>query len=94
MWSASLAWLVEFEDAAVKDLAKLDKQIARRITEFLRIRVAPLDDARSLGHALTGSKLGEFWRYRVGDYRVICEIQDRVLRILVISIGHRREIYR
>jgi mRNA interferase RelE/StbE len=89
-----LVWLIEFDDAAKKDLAKLDKQIARRITGFLRERVASLDDPRSLGHALKGSVLGEFWRYRVGDYRIICEIQDGALRILVIQIGNRREVYR
>lgn len=89
-----MAWLIEFDDAAKKDLAKLDKQIARRITGFLRERVAPLDDPRSLGHALKGSSLGDFWRYRVGDYRIICEIQDGALRILVIQIGNRREVYR
>jgi len=89
-----LAWLIEFDDAAKKDLSKLDKQIARRITGFLRERLAPLDDPRSLGHALKGAALGELWRYRVGDYRIICEIQDKALRILVITIGNRREIYR
>jgi mRNA interferase RelE/StbE len=89
-----LAWQVEFTEGARKDLAKLDKPVARRITEFLRNRVAPLDDARSIGHALTGSKLGEFWRYRVGDYRIVCEIRDKVLVILVVGIGNRREIYR
>ena len=89
-----MAWLIEFDDAAKKDLSKLDKQIARRITVFLRERVAPLDDPRSLGHALKGAALGELWRYRVGDYRIICDIQDGALRILVITIGNRREIYR
>ena len=89
-----MAWLIEFEDSAKKELAKLDKVIAGRITAFLRERVAPLDNPRTIGHALTGSKLGEFWRYCVGDYRIICEIQDRVLKILVIGIGNRREIYR
>ena len=89
-----MAWLSEIDDAAKKDLAKLDKQIARRITGFLRERVSMLDDPRSLGHALKGSELGDFWRYRVGDYRIVCEIQDRALRILVIQIGNRREIYR
>ena len=89
-----MAWLIEFDDAAKKDLSKLDKQIARRITDFLRERVAPLDDPRSLGHALKGAALGELWRYRVGDYRIICDIQDGALRILVITIGNRREIYR
>jgi len=86
--------LIEFDDAAKKDLSKLDKQIARRITGFLRERVAPLDDPRSLGHALKGAALGELWRYRIGDYIIICDIQDRALRILVITIGNRREIYR
>jgi mRNA interferase RelE/StbE len=86
--------LIEFDVAAKKDLAKLDKQIARRITGFLRERVAPLDDPRSLGHALKGAALGELWRYRVGDYRIICDIQDKTLRILVVTIGNKREIYR
>jgi mRNA interferase RelE/StbE len=89
-----LAWQVELTEGAKKDLARLDKPIAKRITEFLRNRVSPLENPRSLGHALTGSELGEFWRYRIGDFRVICQIQDKVLRILVIRIGNRREIYR
>lgn len=89
-----MAWSIEFHDSAKKDLAKLDKQIAPGITGFLRERVAPLDDPRSLGHALKGSVLAELWRYRVGDYRIICDIQDGALRILVITIGNRREFYR
>lgn len=89
-----MAWLIEFDDAAKRDLAKLDNQIARRITGFLRQRVALLDDPRSLGHALKGSSLGDFWRYRVGDYRIVCELQDRLVRILVVRIGNRREVYR
>ena len=83
MWSAVLAWRIEFEDAALKELAKLDKQVARRILVFLRERVAVLDDPRSVGEALKGSKLGEFWKYRVGDYRIITNIEDGVMRILV-----------
>lgn len=89
-----MAWQIEFGDASKKDLAKLDKQIAKRITEFLRERVAVLDDPRSIGEALKGSKLGEFWKYRVGDYRIICTIEDGALRILVVRIGNRREVYR
>lgn len=89
-----MAWLIEFDDAAKRDLAKLDKQIARRITGFLRERVALLDDPRSLGHALKGSSLGDFWRYRIGDYRIVCEIQDGALCVQVIRIGNRREVYR
>ena len=89
-----MAWRIELEDAAKKDLANMDKQIARRITAFLRERVAVLDDPRSIGEALKGSKLGEFWKYRVGDYRIIGSIEDGTLRILVVKIGNRREVYR
>ena len=94
MWSAALAWRVEFEDAALKELAKLDKPVARRILAFLRERVAVLDDPRSVGEALKGSRLGDFWKYRVGDYRVIAHIEDGALLILVLEVGNRREVYR
>lgn len=94
MWSAALAWRIEFEDAALKELAKLDKPVARRILAFLRERVAVLDDPRGIGEALKGSKLGEFWKYRVGDYRIITNIEDGVMRILVLKVGNRREVYR
>jgi mRNA interferase RelE/StbE len=89
-----LAWQIEFGDAAKKDLATLDKQVARRIMVFLHERVVKLDDPRSIGEALKGSKLGEFWKYRVGDYRIISAIEDKILRILVVKIGNRREVYR
>jgi mRNA interferase RelE/StbE len=89
-----LAWQIEYEAGALKDLKKLDRPVAKRIISFLRDRIAPLVDPRSIGKALQGSKLGEFWCYRVGDYRIICEIQDHELVILAVSIGHRREIYR
>lgn len=94
MWSAALAWRVEFEDVALKELAKLDKPVARRILAFLRERVAALDDPRSVGEALKGSKLGEFWKYRVGDYRIVAHIEDGALRILVLKVGNRRDVYR
>ncbi len=94
MWGAALAWPIEFEDAALKELAKLDKPVARRILAFLRERVAALDDPRSVGEALKGSKLGEFWKYRVGDYRIVAHIEDGALRILVLKVGNRREVYR
>ena len=89
-----MVWQIEFDDASRKDLAKLDKQIARRITVFLRERVAVLDDPRSIGEALKGSRLDEFWKYRVGDYRIISSIEDGILRILVVRIGNRKEVYR
>ena len=89
-----MAWRIEFEDTALKELAKLDKKVARRILTFLRERVAVLDDPRSVGEALKGSRLGEFWKYRVGDYRIITNIDDGVMRILVLKIGNRRDVYR
>ena len=89
-----MAWRIEFEDAALKELAKLDKPVARRILAFLRERVAVLDDPRSVGEALNGSKLGEFWKYRVGDYRIVAHIEDGALRVLVLKVGNRREVYR
>ena len=90
-----MVWLIKFDDAAIKELAKLDKQIARRITAFLRERVAVLDDPRSIGEALKGSKeMNDFWKYRVGDYRIISNTEDGALRIVIVKIGNRREVYR
>lgn len=89
-----MAWLIKLDDAAKKDLAKLDKPIAKRITAFLRERVAVLDDPRSIGEALKGSKLGDFWKYRVGSYRIISSIEDDQVRIIVVKIGNRREVYK
>jgi mRNA interferase RelE/StbE len=89
-----LAWRIELDDAAKKDLAKLDKPVAKRITAFIRERLAVLDDPRSIGDALKGSRLGELWKYRVGDYRIIADIEDGALKILVVKIGNRREVYR
>jgi len=89
-----LAWRIEFEEAALKELAKLDMPVAKRIVKFLRERVAILDDPRHIGEALKGSRLGEFWKYRVGDYRIITKIEDGVMRILVLKLGNRREVYR
>jgi mRNA interferase RelE/StbE len=89
-----MAWKLDFDRAAERDLDKLDPQAARRILLFLRDRVVTLDDPRSIGQALKGSQLGEFWKYRVGDYRIICSIEDGTLRILVVKVGNRREVYR
>lgn len=89
-----MAWKTELSSEAGRELKKLDAQHARRILKFLHERVAKLDDPRSLGEALRGSRLGEFWKYRVGDYRLICKIEDNRLIVLVLRIGHRREIYR
>jgi len=88
-----LAWKIKYAETPKKQLRKLDKSAARRIVDFMDERIAPLDDPRELGKALKGS-LGDLWRYRVGDYRVLCDIQDGVLTVLVLQIGNRREIYR
>jgi mRNA interferase RelE/StbE len=89
-----MAWKIEFSVEADRELSKLDPQHAKRILKFLRDRVASLENPRRLGKPLQGSRLGEFWRYRVGDYRLICKIEDDRLLVLVLSIGHRKEIYR
>ena len=89
-----MAWKVELDPAAERELGKIDRQTARRILAFLHGRVAQLDDPRSIGEALKGSKLGAFWKYRVGDWRIIASIEDGTLRILVIRIGNRKEVYR
>ena len=88
-----MTWRIEFDPAAAKELRKLGEMPARRIVEFLSTRIATLDDPRNLGEALKG-KLGELWKYRIGDYRIIVDIRDDVLLILVVRVGHRREIYK
>jgi len=89
-----MAWQIELSGLARKNLNELDPQHARRILAFLHGRVAHLDDPRSIGEALKGSRLGAFWKYRVGDWRIIANIEDGALRILVVRIGDRKEVYR
>jgi mRNA interferase RelE/StbE len=88
-----LVWTIDYTDTAKTQLRKLDKQAARRILDFMDERIGDRDDPRSTGKALTGP-LGGLWRYRVGDFRVICDIQDGALRVLVVQLGNRREVYR
>ena len=89
-----MVWAIEFDEAAKKELAKLDRQVAVRLLDFLTQRVISLNDPRSVGQALKGSKLGEFWKYRVADFRIIANIQDQKMIILVLRVGSRRDIYR
>jgi mRNA interferase RelE/StbE len=89
-----LAWTIEFDEHARRQLKKLDRQTALRLYSFLSDRVAPLDDPRLLGKALQGASLGSYWSYRVGDYRIICELHDHRLVVLVLALGNRREVYR
>ena len=89
-----MAWSVEIAESAERELSKLDLQQRRRILKFLYERIAKLENPRSIGQALHGSELGEFWKYRVGDFRLICRIEDDRLVVLVLRVGHRREVYR
>lgn len=89
-----MAWTIDYTETATRQLRKLDRQAARRIVDFLDARIAGQENPRSTGKALTGPLLGSFWRYRVGDCRIICDIQDGALLILVVEIGNRREVYR
>ncbi|PYU40929.1 MAG: type II toxin-antitoxin system mRNA interferase toxin, RelE/StbE family [Acidobacteria bacterium] len=89
-----MAYSVELTAEVDRELGKLDPQHSKRILKFLYERVAKLDDPRSIGQALHGSRLGEFWKYRVGDYRLICKIEDDRLVVLLLRIGDRKEIYR
>ena len=89
-----MAWTIEYTETARKQLRKLDKQTARRIVDFMDERIAGQEDPRSTGKALTGPMLGAYWRYRVGDCRIICDIRDGALCILVIELGDRKEVYR
>lgn len=87
-----MVWTIEYADSTKAFLRKLDKQQARRIVDYMDERVATLDDPRSAGKALVG-QLGGLWRYRVGDFRVVCDIQDGALRVLVVKVGNRKDVY-
>lgn len=87
-----MAWIVEFDQAAARELDQLDRQHARKILTYLAERIATSEDPRRFGvplrHGLSG-----LWKYRVGDYRVVCDIQDDKVLVLVLRIGHRRRVY-
>jgi mRNA interferase RelE/StbE len=89
-----MAWSIQFSKRARQQLEKLDPQVARRIFQLVFERIATSSNPRSLGEALKGMELGDLWRYRVGDYRILASIEDRDVRILVVAFGNRREIYR
>ena len=85
-------WTIEYEKRAAEELARIDRQTARRIKNYLDERIAANDDPRQFGKGLAGSLSG-LWKYRVGDYRIIADIQDEKVVILIVRIGHRRKIY-
>lgn len=85
-------WRVDIDESAAKQLKKLDREISKRI--FLKLKeISNMDNPRQAGKPLTGNLSG-LWRYRVGDYRIICEIQDQVLVVFVIDINHRKDVYK
>lgn len=86
-----MAWTIEVSDVAAKALKRIDKPIAKRIHEKLR-EISLLEDPRSRGKALVGNLAG-LWRYRVGDYRIVCSIEDDVLVVVVVDVAHRRDVY-
>ena len=88
-----MAWSIEFDPDARRELEKLDKSVSYRILKFLRERVAPLDDPRAIGERLHGP-LRQYWKYRVGDYRLICSLREDRLVVIVVRLGHRRDIYK
>ena len=89
-----MAWRVEFLPEAERELKQLDRRVRDRILVFLRDRLGSRKDPRSLGEPLRGPELGKYWKYRVGDYRIVCDIRYDCILILVVRIGHRREVYR
>ena len=88
-----MGWTIEYTNSARSQLRRLDRNTAQRILNYMDNRVAPLDSARSIGKALTGP-LGGLWSYRMGDYRIVCDIQDDVLVVLVVRVGRRDRVYR
>lgn len=88
-----MAWTVEYAASVRKSVKKLDPQTRLRVRSFLDEKIAVLDNPRRIGKPLTGP-LGGLWCYRLGDYRIVCEIRDKKLVILVVTIDHRREVYR
>ncbi|MDZ7804356.1 type II toxin-antitoxin system RelE/ParE family toxin [Thiohalophilus sp.] len=88
-----MTWRIKYALSVQKSVTKLNPQVRQRLRDYLEKRIANLDDPRHVGKPLKGQHR-ELWRYRVGDYRIICEIQDDTLVVLVIRIGHRKEVYR
>lgn len=88
-----MVWRIEFDEPAKKELARLDRQVQIQIQRFLRERIATEDDPRRFGESLRGNLSG-FWKYRVGDYRIVAEIREEEVLVLVVRIGHRSRVYR
>ena len=88
-----MVWTVEITDVAERQLRKLDRPIQKRILDWLDDRIQGCKNPRHFGEPLKGDHAG-LWRYRVGNYRILCEIKDREIVVLVLTVGHRRDMYR
>ncbi len=90
----SLSFKVTYNEVALRQLKKLDKQTSKRLMTWISERLIGCSNPRLWGKALQGSALGENWCYRVGDYRILCNIQDENILILIAGLGHRKEVYK
>ena len=88
-----MPWTIDYSDTARTELRRLDRQMSRRVVDYMDERVATRENPRSIGQALTGP-MGGLWRYRVGNCRIVCDIQDEVLHMLVVRVGRRDSVYR
>ena len=88
-----MGWTVEISDFAERQLRRLDRPVQRRLLDWLEDRIEGCKNPRHFGEPLKGDRAG-FWRYRIGDYRVICDIREDKLVVLAVAIGHRRQIYK
>ena len=88
-----MAWTVEFDAEAAEEFKSLDHSVQRRLQDYIRDRISAAEDPRAFGRPLRGDKVG-LWRYRVGNYRMICSIEEKAATVLVLRIGHRREVYK
>ena len=89
-----MGWKIEYAESAQKAIRELDRQVQRRLRDFLEVRLAQMDNPRGLGTALKGTRYRDLWRFRVGAYRIVVEIDDERIRILVVRSAHRRDVYR
>ena len=89
-----MTWTIKYTESSLRQLKRLDKPLAQRVLDYMDERIALLADPRAAGKNLVGPRIGSYWRYRIGDIRVICDIQDHALVILVLEVGQRREVYR
>ena len=87
-----MSWAYNFDERALRELQKLDRQAQKDIIAYLDQRIATKDPPRRFGKPLR-AELAGLWRYRVGDYRLLCQIKDKILLVLVISVGHRKNVY-